>query len=373
MQEIGIALASKTSYREAALFLKEYLGVEISHQEIHELVQEAGRAREEEQRIEQEEIYEKGKVPEEGRKEAEAVIIEADEIVVHKQKARNQKVEIKLGLMHEGWEKETPGGRKYRLVDKEYWGGVMDGESFWERGTQVFYSRYNERKIGRVVINGDGAEWIKKGKEYLGGAEVYLNRYHRNRALSHALGFEPKLYRQALAALKEGKLEDLEDIINKAIIKAPGEEHYRRLKNLKRYLKANWEGLRDWRSQEGKPEIQHARGLGASEPSISHVLAARMKKRGMSWSEKGAHHMAQLRFLLAAGKLENWLKAYQGRRWPKIKPEDFKEIEASLSRVAKQDPTDWLKAGIPLLKTKARSTALGHVLSALSHIPTLVA
>lgn len=371
VQEIGIVLASKTSYREAALFLREYLGVEISHQEIHKLVQEAGQAREEEQRKGQEEVYERGEVPQ-GGKEAAVVVIEADEVVIHKQKARGEKVEVKLGLMHEGWEEERVAARRYRLVGKEYWGGVMDGESFWERGARLFYGRYNEGKTGRVVINGDGAEWIKKGKEYLAGAEIYLDRYHRNRALRQALGFEPGLYGRALAALNEGRPEDLEGIINEAIIKAPGQEQLQRLRELKRYLKANWEGLKDWRKGE-KPLPETVRGLGASEPSISHVLAARMKKRGMSWSEKGAHHMAQLRFLLAAGKLKDWLDAYQASRWPGIKPEDLKEIKVRVSGSAKEDPAAWLKATIPLLKTKARSTVLGEVLSALSHIPTLVA
>jgi len=372
VQQIAIVLASKTSYREAALFLKDYLGVEISHQEIHKLVQEAGQAREEEQRKGQQAVYEKGEVPQ-GTREATAVVIEADEVMVNKQKARKEKVEIKLGLMHEGWEKETPAASRYQLVNKEYWGGVMDGESFWERGARLFYGRYNEARTGRVVINGDGAEWIKKGKDYLVGAEIYLDRYHRNRALRHALDFEPTLYERALVALKEGRLEVLEGIISEAIIKAPGKEHLERLKELKRYLKANWEGLRDWRRKEEKPLPEVARGLGASEPSISHVLAARMKKRGMSWSEKGAHHMAQLRFLLAAGKLKGWLEAYQAGRWPRIKPEDLKEIKAKVSGAAKGDPAAWLKAAIPLLKTKARTTALGEVLSALSHIPSLVA
>lgn len=371
VQKIAIVLASKTSYREAALFLQDYLGVAISHQEIHQLVQEAGGAREEEQRKGQEAVYEKGEVPQ-GTREAAAVVIEADEVMVNKQKARKQKVEIKLGLMHEGWEEETPAARRYRLVDKEYWGGVMDGENFWERGARLFYGRYNER-TGRVVINGDGAEWIKKGKEYLVGAEIYLDRYHRNRALRQALGFEPALYERALTALKEGRLEVLEGIISEAIFKAPGKEQVKRLKELKRYLKANWEGLGDWRSKGEKPLPETARGLGASEPSISHVLAARMKKRGMSWSEKGAHHMAQLRFLLAAGKLKDWLEAYQARRWPRIKPEDLKEIKAKVSGAAKEDPAAWLRAAIPLLKTRAKTSALGEVLSALSHIPSLVA
>lgn len=372
VQQIAIALASKTSYREAALFLREYLNVLVSHQEIHQWVQEAGKAREEEQETIRQAVFERGEVLR-GEKEAEAVAIEADEVRVAKQKSRGEKIEVKLGLMHEGWEEEGPAAKRYRLVNKEYWGGVMDGAAFWERGTALFYGRYNEAKIGRVLINGDGADWIKKGKEYLSQAELYLDRFHRNQALKHALGFDRDLYDRAQEALQKGELDALRATISEALFKAPGKEHLERVKKLKKYLEANWEGLIDWRKKDGKPIPETKRGLGASEAGISHVLAVRMKRRGMSWGEKGTHHMAQLRFLLAAGKLKSWLEAYQGRRWPRIKPEDLEEIKAKVSGAAKEDPAAWLKAAIPLLKTKAKTSALGEALSALSHIPSLVA
>ncbi|WP_157109927.1 UPF0236 family transposase-like protein [Thermanaeromonas toyohensis] len=54
-------------------------------------------------------------------------------------------------------------------------------------------------------------------------------------------------------------------------------------------MQDNWEGLRDWRQTEvaKKVTIAEPHGLGASEAEINHVLAVRMKKRGMSWSECG--------------------------------------------------------------------------------------
>jgi len=42
----------------------------------------------------------------------------------------------------------------------------MEGERFWERGSVIFHSRYDEGKVKSQLINGDGAKWIKQGKEY---------------------------------------------------------------------------------------------------------------------------------------------------------------------------------------------------------------
>jgi len=196
VQSIAIALATKMTYREAAEFMRHYLLVSVSHQEIHRWVQEAGKAREEEQKEKEEGVYQRGEKVE-GEGSAEVVVIEADELRVARQRQKGKKIEIKLGTLHEGWEKEAPGSDRVRLKGKSCWGGVMEGERFWERGSIIFHSRYDEEKVKCQLINGDGANWIKQGKEYFPKAHIYLDRFHRNKALKVALGFAPGLLEEA--------------------------------------------------------------------------------------------------------------------------------------------------------------------------------
>jgi len=201
-------------------------------------------------------------------------------------------------------------------------------------------------------------------KEYLPGAELYLDRFHRNRAVNEALGFSPKLRHKAYDALHKRDIEALKGVLTEAMAQAPSGVHLERVKNLKRYLSANCDGLFDWRTREDQG---NARGLGASEAEINHILAARMKKRGMSWSERGAHSMAQLRCLAATKSLEDWLDSYQQRRWPKVSEEHKPLLQSRLIEPLKRDdPAEWLRARMPILTTAKVSSPLGEALKALS-------
>ncbi len=373
VQQIAVALAAKMSYREAALFMEKFLLVPVSHQEIHRWVQEAGEARLAEQEKEREAFFEQGEVKE-GKREAELVVIEADGVYIPLQRTGGAKrAEIKLGTMHEGWETESPSKKRFRLKGKECWGGVMEKEAFWERGACLYYTRY--RKAGTLIINGDGAEWIEGVKEYLPEAEVYLDPFHRNRALREGLSFSPELLRKAYHCLDRGDLVGLEEVFTQAVSIASSREQKQRVKKLKEYFERGGNIL-DWRNgrEEGLAGISILRGLGAAEPQNNHVIAARMKKKGMSWTVKGANNMVQLRCLAASGKLEGWLDAHQRARWPELKGGRLEEVrERVLKPLRGTDVGGWLRASIPLLATKAQASPLGEVLKVLSCNSSFVA
>jgi len=371
VQQIAIELATKMSFRDAAYFMQQYLLVPVSHEEIHRWVQEAGEKREEEQEEAWRALFERGEVPE-GDKEAELVVIERDGIVIPLQRSQRKRAEIKIGTMHEGWEAVSPAGNRYRLKEKECWGGILEGDEFWGYGAVRYHSRY--RKVGCLLINGDGEEWVKEAKEYFPEAEVYLDRFHRNRALNEALSFNPGLLQRAYKSLSEGDLAGLDGVLTEALSRASSEKQRERVRKLKRYLAGGYNIL-DWRkTKEVLPDIPYLGGLGASESQNNHVIAARMKKRGMSWTVDGANNMTQLRCLVATDKLKGWLDAYYQKKWPKVKSESIGEIEQRvLEPLKKEDPAAWLRASIPLLTTKAQASPLGEALKALSCIPSVVA
>ncbi len=51
--------------------------------------------------------------------------------------------ELKLGVMHEGWEAESPAQKRFRLVNKALWAGFLLARDFWERGVLGFARRYD--------------------------------------------------------------------------------------------------------------------------------------------------------------------------------------------------------------------------------------
>jgi len=371
VQYIAVTLATKMSFRETAEFMQTCLQVAVSHEQIHRWVQAAGEAREAEERAAVEAVLEGGEVPSGEGPGAELVVLETDGLFVRLQREQSKVAELKLGVMHQGWEAESPAGKRYRLAKKEAWGGVLSGEEFWERGMLRVYRRCDPEKVGRVVVNGDGAEWVKLAPRYLPRAEVYLDRFHRNRALREGLGFAPELLERAHAALRAGEKEALKGILAEALALAPDAEHVARVKRLQRYLEANWDGLEDWR-QGDKPVPEGARGLGAAEPQIEHILAARMTKRGMSWRLRGAHHMTLLRCLEAEGTLAAWLDQWQGRTWPRVPVDRQVRVrDQVLQGLGEVDPAAWLRGRIPMLATAAGATELGRRLKALTRLPSL--
>jgi len=366
VQELAVELAARMSFREAATVLQEHLKVPVSHQEVHRWLQEAGQERDRQFREEVQAVFERGQSPESEGRAADMVVIEADGMYIPLQRERQRVAELKLAVMHEGWEAESPAGGRFRLVNKAVWAGYMPAEAFWERGDIRFAQRYDPEKVGRVIVNGDGAEWIKEARQHFANVELYLDPFHRNRAIQEALGFAPDLARRALNAVRSRDLKDLGRVLNEAVAAAPGEDQVKRVKELRRYLKANWDGLLDWRGGP-KPAPEGARGLGAAEAEINHVLAVRMTKKGMSWGTSGAHHMAQIRALEAEGQLKHWLDGWQKRRWPEVKPVDRRHAPSRvIERLSTTDPASWLAARLPLLASAAGNSELGRRLKRLA-------
>lgn len=371
VQHLGVMLAMDLSFRGAAGLLNSVFGVSVSHQQVHRWVQEAGEEREREEAGKVAAAFVEGEEIPVGEQVVPVVVVEADGVGVRLQREQKRSLELKLGVMHAGWEAESPAGKRVRLIDKACWGGNLPTEAFWERGVVTLAGQYELSSIQRVVLSGDGAAWIKAGQEYLSPAELYLDPYHRNQALVRGLGHDRALLGEAQAALQAEDLDRLDALLNQAVSTAPNPQAKERAQEARRYLKANWDGLIDWRKRPG-PQPPGAKALGTMESQVRHIAAARMKRRGASWGTVGANNMIQLRLLGHMGELHDWLETRgTAARWEAMVRRDGRhEPSRVLERLKQEDPADWLRAGIPLLKTKATSSPLGRALKGLAGLRT---
>ncbi|HEY8498069.1 MAG TPA: ISLre2 family transposase [Limnochordales bacterium] len=362
VREWAVELATRHPFRVAAAILAES-GTPVSHQSIHRWVQEAGAAREAEQRQAVEAIERTGEVPAGEGRGAAAVICEVDGMWVALQREAQRRWEFKLGVLHEGWEVESPAGRRYRLKGKLAWGGDLETEAFWARGFWRFAARYDPNRVGRRVGNSDGAAWAKEGRAWLGIEEWHLDPFHRNAALERALGWNTRRLRRAQQAARRGDWATLVRLFAEAQADPDCPVSAAELQAVRAYLEANRDGLDDWRQRRG-PLPEPARGLGATEPSVRHVLADRLKGKA-AWTRRGAHHMAQLRCLRYEGQLKAWLARWTAGSWPE------RPAQPVLVRLARKvrrglletDPQAWLRAHVPMLShPDARQTATGLAL-----------
>lgn len=370
VQHLAITLATKISFREVAALLCEAFAVPVSHQEVHRWVTEAGEAREQEERQKVAAAFEQGEEIACSDRVVPVVVAEADGVCVSLQREPERVLELKIGVMHQGWRPETPSGNRVRLVNKVCWGGNLTATAFWERGLLRLAESCDPAKVERVILNGDGAPWIKQGREHL-GAEWHLDPYHLQRAVRQGLWHDSQRLAEALTALGAGELDRLEQVLRQALEEAATVEVRTRVLQLRQYLKANWDGLVDWRKRPG-PQPEGAKSLGAMEGQVRHIAAARMKRRGASWTKVGANNMLQLRLLDQTDELNQWLDKWEGQRGSRSVPRARKDVPSQvLERLSKFDPAEWLRAGIPLIQTKAGRSPLGRALKGLASMHSI--
>lgn len=135
-----------------------------------------------------------------------------------------------------------------------------------------------------------------------------LDRRHLYQAIARAapLPSWTPLFQQATAGNLTAVLTTLTDLQAKA---QEGRKEGR-LEQLKGYLRDNADGLTDYRLRlplSGE-ERRKLPSLGTVEGNIDKILACRFKRRGMSWSQDGAHHLAKILALRCNGELADWMR-----------------------------------------------------------------
>jgi len=121
-----------------------------------------------------------------GGRAVKALFCEADGVIVRLQREAKRQVEVKLAIIHEGWERLHPCSGEYRLKGKLVYAAVQGSMAFWETLSFLAGRRWDLSAV--KVIAGDGAEWVKKGLGYFPGAVYQLCRFHLARKIRQCLG-----------------------------------------------------------------------------------------------------------------------------------------------------------------------------------------
>ena len=114
------------------------------------------------------------------------------------------------------------------------------------------------------------------------------------------------------------------------------------------YILDNASGLIDYRLQLDEGEVYGLRGLGAIEGNVDKIAANRMKKRGMSWTKRGARRMSRLILMQLWGEVYNWTTHLR-----QTQPAPLAKVGASTG--SKNRPrkhgheSDWLNMSLPAL------------------------
>jgi len=335
VEELATFLSSHLPFGKCEQLLKAILPEGLSHTTIHRLVGRAVDPHVREEERELAELFENGALPQSKDRAVPYLMVEADGTFIALQREDERRTEVKVGIAYEGW--QPLGKGRYELKEKTSYTGIMDGERFWDGFSLALAKKYNLSQIGQVVVGSDGAEWAKEGADLLGGI-FQLDRFHLLRAIYRGIGSD--LAGEVYRACITGDVTKADAILRQAQESAQGEAA-EPIAQLRAYLLNNSHGLRDYRLVTGYDGL---RGLGAIEGNVDKLIANRMKKRGMSWTKRGANRMARLINLREQRQLHLWVN-HRGRQPTSQTP---LSPVSTLSRkgTAKED-SGWLEAVLP--------------------------
>ena len=337
VKELATFISSHFPFQRSEEIVRAILPSGISHTTIHRLVDKLTAPYIAAENREIAEVFDAGVIPESEGKTVPYLFIEADGTVVALQKEKARKAEVKVGIAYEGWREVSK--ERYKVTEKTAYSGIMDADRFWEGFSLALSKKYDLSRIGKVIVGGDGASWVKEGAGLLGG--IYqLDKFHLKRAIHRGLANDP-LGAGVYQACMIGDVANADRLLLEAQQGADIDREAA-IMELRGYLLANCYGLRDYRLEVDDDNL---RGLGAIEGNVDKLVANRMKKRGMSWTIKGAQKMARLISLREMGQIHYWITH-------KDTSEDRRLLtkEISRSKVTKRRDTGaWLKAEMPVL------------------------
>ncbi len=342
-------MAPSMSFRDVSRFLGRLRGIKVSAETAHQIVQDYGGVRGEQVDNGIREMYEDPRSAT-GTEEC-TLFFEIDSMYARQQGPGKRSIEIKLGVVHEGWTKENSAKERYQLKNKRVVIDSRDGDHLWDRLSASLCKEYDLSRC-KIIINGDGAEWIRKGAEYFPNAEFQLDKFHWLRSLRRAVGNDTKAIRVLRRHLENEDWDAIGKMVNDLQKKYPDRQEA--IQGFWSYVSNHKGEIQDYRKRI-VVELEIARGLGAAESNVDAVLVSRFKRHRRSWSRQGAQNLGNLVELKHNEQLSEWTQQYREVRENLIREAQNREAK---NKQVKKAPhagfSDWARAGVPYLRASIR-------------------
>ncbi|MEQ9764913.1 ISLre2 family transposase, partial [Streptococcus sp. ZJ151] len=230
-------LATGMTYRQASSSLRLLTGIEMSHQEIHNLVQRVG-----------EKLLNSQDVPETTElRRLEYFFIEGDGVWIGSQEKRKH-LELKRGHIHEGVGRH--GGRG-ELMNPVYFSCFGTSKDLFQQMSDYMASHYDLSKT-IVIANSDGGSGYEASKfeDMLGRHKSFaycLDAYHVMKYITGQLSFDKHLLQAVRASVKAYDSDQLAVHLDTAESVIEDEKQLDKLLAVRSYLESHWEAIKPLR------------------------------------------------------------------------------------------------------------------------------
>lgn len=264
----------------------------------------------------------------EEKKKVETLYIIADEDHVHLQKGGIE--EPRIIVIYENINKV---GKRIELKNKSHFGGVYKNkiDDLWEEVASYIENTYDTDYLKRVYLQGDGANWIKTGLEWVSKSIYVLDEFHMTKAINEIVGRitkenkeEKNEYKKRIYdSIKRLNFEEFKEICYEILSEEMEKTTRVRKEKLMNYILNNKIGIENLYNHK---ELLH--GCSA-EGHVSHIFSDRMSSRPMGWKTENVNNMSKLR-ILKEDKIT--VKEILEKQEKVVKIDEYKEIKKKVQK-----------------------------------------
>ena len=335
MTQSVVEMATEMPFRVVTRSVSSLTAGVLSKSTVHRLLQGVAQNALDEERERWESQFERGEDVSEGRHSADILYTEADGVWIHLQREKRTHHEVRSAIAYRGWRRLSED--RYELVGKRVYAHGDDAVPFWEGASLEWAKHYALDRVKLFVVGGDGANWIRRGADELGNSIFQLDGFHLSRACGR--GYGPEMGSAIYDAIRAGS-----EGYARALMSAAEEAETKTATRDRLYVESNTSNGVDWRNRVPNAPAD-ARSLGTMESNGDKLTAKRMKKRGMSWTIRGASRMAKTIQLSRNTELPKYC-----RRRPTLRPALTGRRPHRHSRTANRPRTsDWAEMSVPAL------------------------
>jgi Uncharacterised protein family (UPF0236) len=287
----GCELAAQHPYRETARLLGEEVGATVDHRAVWRWVQAEGSVRLKQRAEAINRLFEDGEPPPAPPEPVpEALTVGIDATGIHLQDGTKASVKLAVAFTDSQPVRATA---KRRLVRRTVFAEVAEVDEFGMALAHELERSYGAHRIPRMMVLADGEPWIEGlTRSWLPTARYQCDWWHVGAKVREFCRAElhrfPRLRRRAFRTTHRLAA----DLIGG---KLGGDPEEARL--LGGYLARNGPYLHTFTTM-GPGHWLH--GSGPAEKHIELTINRRFKRRGMSWSHRGARNLLALRLEVIA-------------------------------------------------------------------------